>query len=144
MTTQHHTTLNENTVRLVAFFVAMLTVIFLVTGNIIPIVILVIDFATRGLGFKQYSLLRIAGDAVNNMVFGGSKKPIFAPPKLFAARIGLLFSVAIAVFYLTGFTFTSYVLAGVLTFFALLESVVNICVACYMYSFMHRTGVLKS
>lgn len=144
MNRQNNGTLNENTVRLVAFLVAALSIIFLVSGNIFPIIFLAVDFATRGLGYKQYSLLRILADALNSILFNGNKKPIFAPPKLFAARIGLLFSIGITVFYLTGLHNTSFLLAGILTFFALLESVVNICVACYIYSFMHKTGVMKS
>ena len=144
MATQNNATVNENTVRITAFFVAVLSVVFLLTENIIPFIFLVIDFAARGFRFKQYSLLRIISDKINDVLFNGVKKPIFAPPKLFAAKIGLLFCVAVIIFFFAGLNTISNILAVVLTAFALLESVGNICVACYMYSFMHRTGVMKS
>ena len=144
MATQNNATVNENTVRIIAFFVAVLAIVFLLSGNIIPVIFLAIDFTARGFGFKQYSLLRIISDKINEVLFNGVKKPIFAPPKLFAAKIGLLFCVAVIIFFFAGLNTISNILAVVLTAFALLESVGNICVACYMYSFMHRTGVMKS
>ena len=144
MATQNNATVNENTVRIIAFFVAVLAIVFLLSGNIIPVIFLAIDFTARGFGFKQLSLLRIVSDKLNDTLFNGAKKPIFAPPKLFAAKIGLLFCVAVIIFFFAGLNTISNILAVVLTAFALLESVGNICVACYMYSFMHRTGVMKS
>ena len=144
MATQNNATVNENTVRIIAFLAAVSAIVFLLTGNSIPFIFLAIDFATRGFGFKQYSLLRFISDKINDVLFNGTKKPIFAPPKLFAAKIGLLFCVAILIFFFAGWHTISNILAAVLTAFALLESLANICVACYMYSFMHRTGVMKS
>ena len=144
MATQNNATVNENTVRIIAFFVAVLAIVFLLSGNIIPVIFLAIDFTARGFGFKQLSLLRIVSDKLNDTLFNGAKKPIFAPPKLFAAKIGLLFCVAVIIFFFAGLNTISKILAVVLTAFALLESAGNICVACYMYSFMHRTGVMKS
>lgn len=144
MSVQHNATLNGNKVRIVAFIVAVTGVIYLITGNIIPIIILVVDFAVRGFGLRQYSLLRFVAGKINNGLFNGSSKPVFAPPKTFAARIGLLFSAAIVILHVTGWLLTAGVLASVLISFALLESIGNICVACYLYSFMHKTGVMKS
>lgn len=144
MTTQNKATLNENTVRIVAFTVAVLAIVFLLTGNIIPVVILAIDFSLRSFGLKQFSPLRFIGDKLNDVLFNSSKKPIFAPPKMFAAKIGLLFCVAIIVFFLAELFNISFILAIILTAFALLESLANICVACYMYSFIHKTGFMKS
>ncbi|RTL58232.1 MAG: DUF4395 domain-containing protein [Sphingobacteriales bacterium] len=144
MSTQQNATLNGNKVRIVAFIVAITAIVYLITGNIIPVIILVIDFAIRAFGFRQYSPFRFIAGKINNALFNGGGKPIYAPPKTFAARIGLLFSVAILVLHLTGWLLPAGILAGVLISFALLESIGNICVACYIYSYMHKTGVLKS
>jgi hypothetical protein len=144
MSTQHNATLNGNKVRIVAFMVAISGLIYLFSGNIIPVAILVIDFAIRGFGFRQYSPFRFIAGKINKGVFNGAGKPVYAPPKTFAAKIGLLFSTAILVLHLTGWLLAAAILASVLIAFALLESIGNICVACYMYSFMHKTGVLKS
>lgn len=144
MSTQHNGTLNENTIRIVAFLVAISAAVYLISDNITPFVLLTIDFAARAFGFKQYSILRFIADKLNNVLFNGIKKPIFAPPKMFAAKIGLLFSVSILILYFIGFQFAANILAAVLIAFALLESIGNICVACYLYSFMYRTGVMKS
>ncbi|MBI1781152.1 MAG: DUF4395 domain-containing protein [Sphingobacteriales bacterium] len=144
MSTQHNATLNGNKVRIVAFMVAVTGIIYLISGNIITIIILVIDFAIRAFGFRQYSPFRFIAGKINNGLFNGSRKPVYAPPKTFAARIGLLFSTAILILHLTGWLLAAGILASVLISFALLESIGNICVACYMYSFMHKSGVLKS
>ncbi len=144
MSTQHSATLNGNKVRIVAFLVAISGIIYLVSGNIIPIILLVIDFAIRAFGLRQYSPFRFIAGKINNLLFNGSSKPVFAPPKTFAARIGLLFSTAILTLHLAGWLLAAGILASVLISFALLESIGNICVACYLYSFMHKTGVLKS
>lgn len=144
MNTQNNSTLNENTIRITAFLAATLALVYLLSGNIIPFILLAVDFATRGFGYKQYSLLRFIADKLNDSLFNRNKKPIFAPPKLFAAKIGLLFCAAVLSFHFIGWHNISFILAGVLTFFALLESLANVCVACYMYSFMHKTGLIKS
>ncbi|MGE5109160.1 MAG: DUF4395 domain-containing protein [Sphingobacteriales bacterium] len=144
MAAQNNATVNENTVRIIAFFVAVLVLFFLLSGNIILFIFLTADFAIRGFGFKQYSLLRFIADKINDLFFGGARKPMFAPPKSFAAKIGLLFCVAIIIFFFTGWLNISNILAVVLGAFALLESLGNICVGCYIYNFIRKTGLLKS
>lgn len=61
---------------------------------------------------------------------------IFAPPKRFAAVLGLLFSVLIALFLFLDFTTGAYFVGGVLILCASLEAFLNICLGCYVYNWI--------
>ncbi|MCZ7585976.1 MAG: DUF4395 domain-containing protein [Deltaproteobacteria bacterium] len=63
-------------------------------------------------------------------------RPIHAAPKLFAAKIGFVFSVAIAVMWYTGAGAAAIAAASLLASFAALEAFAEICVGCWMYSLL--------
>lgn len=124
----------QDIVRATALLVAALTIAYLVTrASWIPIV-LVIDFVARGFGYRSVTLL---GRIAQALVATSSRPAVMIDlaPKQFAARVGLLFSVGIA---LAQWTVPSIALglAGVLTLFALLEGVGNICAGCLVYSYV--------
>lgn len=64
------------------------------------------------------------------------KNPIDKAPKLFAARIGFLFSIAISVLVYFEFAIASELLAGTLFLFAFLECGVNFCAGCWVYTYV--------
>jgi len=68
-------------------------------------------------------------------------KPVYLPPKRFAARIGLLFSITI--FILKLLAIDTIIVSAVLTFFAALESFFSICAGCYVYSFLMQYKLIK-
>jgi hypothetical protein len=126
---------NEGKVRLTAFFVLVLVVFYLVFKQIIFPVFLVIDFALRAFNLQQYSPLGwLSGWVVK--IFKVPVKPVFFPPKRFAARIGFLFSVAIAALHL--FHENAFIVAAVLGIFAALECFIGFCAGCYVYDFLQR------
>ncbi len=128
---------NENKVRLTALWVLLVVVLFVYTRWNVLIALLVVDFTYRAFEFGAYSLLNKLSDVVIFLVKIPAK-PIDQAPKLFAAKIGLLFTIAIL-----GSTYTSYqtstiVLSGILIFFAFLESFLGFCAGCYVYTFFQK------
>ncbi len=124
----------QDVVRVTALLVASLAIAFLITRAAWIPIVLVADFIARGFGYRSATLLgRIAQACV-----AATKRPpemIDLAPKQFAARVGLLFSVGILIAQWT-VPSVAIGLAGILTLFALLEGVGNICVGCLVYSYV--------
>ena len=126
---------NESKVRLTALFILLFVVLYLVSGKIIFPAFLVIDFALRSFNLPQYSPLALfSGWLVKT--FKLPVKPVFFPPKRFAARIGLLFSIVIVALHVV--TVNAFIPAVILGFFAAFESFFNFCAGCYVYDFLQR------
>lgn len=124
---------NENKVRATAFFVLLSVLLYLATGTILIPVLLALDFGLRAFDQGKYSPFARLGDLVVKGLNLG-QKPIFYPPKRFAARIGLGFSISILALQLLGAS--TFLLSGVLGFFAALESLAGICAGCYVYNWL--------
>ncbi len=129
--------IDENTARLNAFFALTVVLIFFLTPFKWVIFLLAADFLLRRILQGRYSVIsRIS--VLTTGAFALKKIRINAGPKLFAANVGFMLSILAAVFYYAGLPSVSYVLAGTLGFFTLLESVFNICAACILYPFVSR------
>lgn len=133
---KHIAQINEYKVRTIAFLVLILAILaigYLVTGwQLLPI-LLVIDFGLRAFDAGKYSPLARISDIIVKL-FSFPTKPIYFPPKRFAARVGFAFSVTITVLHLLGIS--AILVAGILTFFAALESLAGICAGCYVYDWL--------
>jgi len=126
---------NENTVRLTALWTVLLLSVFLLVPNPFIPVYLAFDFYLRAFTKARYSPLSwISGRVVKRLRLG--LHPIDKAPKIFAARIGLVFSILISISLLAGFTSTAVILAMVLVLFAFLECGVNFCAGCWVYTYM--------
>ncbi|MGM0376343.1 MAG: DUF4395 domain-containing protein, partial [Bacteroidota bacterium] len=121
----------------------LIIVLFLLTSNIYLMIFLAADFLLRAIDRPKLSPLAITAKGMAE-TFSFRREMINAGPKLFAARIGLLFSVAIVVLTLTGSVTASFVLAGVLGLFSFLESAFGLCVACKVYPFVYRWVYISS
>jgi hypothetical protein len=125
--------IDQRAVRLTAGAVAVLTASYIATGwRIIPLLLL-FDFASRGFGAGALSPLRVIAAGFARRL--GSPSLIDKAPKLFAARVGMMFSLAILGVSIVS-SDGSRVVAAVLVLFALLESVFNICAGCLVYSYL--------
>jgi len=127
----------ESVVRLNALFTILLVLTFLLTQNLIPILFLGIDFYLRTSKFCKYSLIKTASQQIayhlhikSNLINKG--------PKLFAARIGIIFTTLISISLLLHATTLSFVFAGILALFSFLEAAFRFCVACLLYPFVYR------
>ena len=87
---------NENKIRLVAFFVFVLAIVFLITNLWLIMAFLIVDFFLRAYNFGKYSLLGILSDAVVKQL-KIKNKPTDRAPKRFAAGVGLIFTIGILV-----------------------------------------------
>jgi hypothetical protein len=125
--------INENKARLTAFFVLVLTLVYLKTGFWLIMAFLLVDFVLRATSRGKYSLLGFISDAVIKQL-KIKPKPVDRAPKRFAAMVGVLFTAVILVSFILQLHVVALSLAAVLAFFAFLESFFAFCAGCYAYS----------
>src|SRR5690349_4167618 len=106
--------------------------LYAITGSIVFVIVLLIDFFIRGFTQLRYSPL----SWLASRIVGLTKLPeikIDKAPKIFAARVGFLFALAATLVFFMSPT-ASLVIALILMGFALLEAVFNFCVGCLVYT----------
>ncbi len=133
-------TTNESKIRLIALFVFTTTVLYILTKLIYIPLFLVLDFALRAFDFGKYSPLAILSESLVK-TFKLPFKQVYLPPKRFAARIGLLFSVAILLLQL--FDINNLAVSIILAFCAALESFLGFCAGCYVFSYLQKFKLIK-
>ncbi len=129
--------MDENKARLTAGSIFVLAVTFMLTCLWLVPVFLVIDFSARSFMPGKYSLLNLLSGRLIK-VFSIKPKMTDQAPKRFAAKIGLLFSVAIAICFGCNYTMAGLLLAMVLAIFGLLESALSFCAGCNVYHFYNK------
>jgi len=136
----------ETTARLTGLLAAALIGVYALTGAGAIMLALAIDYGVRAGSRWQHSPLSwLAARLVSALRL--PNRPIDKAPKMFAARVGLLFALASSMLMLLDPP-TSLVVALVLLGFALLEALLNICVGCLVYTsvllplFSERAGVI--
>jgi hypothetical protein len=126
--------LDENVIRIVAFETVLVVLIAILFKSDLLLYLLAFDFFLRGV-VKSNSLLSIIAKFFL-FVIPATNKPVFAPPKRFAARIGLVFSILAAVGYSLDYDSVALTVSSILVLCALLESVWSICLGCYIYNWI--------
>jgi len=122
---------DENTVRLIAFFVIVVVSLSLFFELPYLLLLLVFDFIIRALGLSLSPLALFSKSILK--ISGLKPKPIFAAPKRFAAILGSIFTLTIAVLMLAGFYNVALGFGFILILLAGLESFFKICVGCYIF-----------
>ncbi len=134
--------IDENVARLNGFFTVVLLGVYLLTSSLVPVVFLVLDFLARGFEKPEYSLLA----RVSKFLLTALKvRPqlINAGPKIFAARVGLLFSVLVIATALPGWNTIALVITLLFGVCAFLEAAIGFCVACKLYPFVYKLTYQK-
>lgn len=127
-------TVNKYVVRIIGFFVAVLVSLYVYTGNVYIMLFLIYDFYIRAFTKLNYSpLAQLSKYIVKKFNIGFEK--IDKAPKIFAARVGFLFSTSAVLLYFQN-PVASIVVSLILVFFALLESLFNFCVGCVVYTYI--------
>ena len=121
----------ENKIRLTAFWVFLLTIIYIKTSFIGIPIFLLLDFAIRGFGYGKWSVLGFFAEKLV-ILFKLEQKPIYFPPKQFAAQVGFIFSFMLLL--LNIFDINAIVISLILLICAGLEAFFNFCVGCYVYN----------
>jgi hypothetical protein len=123
---------NARVARANAFFTLVMALIFIFTPLKWIIYVLLIDFALKvffgpkASPFTQFNIRLMRWLKIK-------PKHIFAPPKKFALKVGLIFSLAVLVLYLSDLTLAANIVAGVLSLFAALELFFEFCMGCWVY-----------
>jgi hypothetical protein len=128
--------INERIARLNAILSVLLLGLFVLTANIFIIVFLFLDFFIRSAELSKYSPLTFVSVHIAGLL---KLKPklVNAGPKLFAARIGVLFNAGILLAVLFGSNTLAITLIAVFGACAFLEGVFAFCVACQIYPFVY-------
>lgn len=132
---------DERATRIAASFVVVLGVLLAWragSGHPWPWLALALaaDFLLRALAWRRFSPIAQTARLLHHLS-GLEARKINAGPKRFAASIGFLFSLLIFVAGLLHFRLAGLVLAVILLFFASLEAIFGICVACKIYPFVY-------
>lgn len=125
--------IDENVARLNAGFVLILSLLYIFTSYKFALVILVFDFFVKVFAHPRYAPTSYFARYILHS-FAVKPKFIFAPPKLFAVKIGLGFALMTFVLYLMDFETISYFVCGILAIFSALEVSFKFCVGCWAYS----------
>ncbi|MDP8299310.1 MAG: DUF4395 domain-containing protein [Candidatus Tantalella remota] len=128
---------DEKTARIGAFFTLILMLVFIFTPWKWIIFVLAADFFLRvflkGKGNPLAVLNRRMAKALEL-----EPSLVNAGPKLFAARIGFICCVLIAILYIADLMTVAYALSVMIALFASLESFLGYCVGCRLYSLIPR------
>jgi hypothetical protein len=125
---------DNNVSRLTVFFNAILLALFLTTHIPYFVILCAVDYAIRVAGQAQYSPMRWLAANIAGMLKWPAKMTDQAP-KMFAARLGLLFSAGSALFFVVSLP-VSLIVGSILLVFATLDSVFDFCVGCLTYSYV--------
>lgn len=119
-------------VRLTGGTMAVLLVLHVATGWLLPLVLAWLDYGVRATGTRRPSPVATVASRVAAAV-GSTPDPIDRAPKLFAARAGWTMATTALVMALAGVPWAPLV-AGALAALAMLESVGNLCIGCVLHS----------
>ncbi len=127
--------INERLTRINACIVILLVGAGFLFNSGLIFILLMIDFFIRAFTKLKYSPVSYAGRWIVQL-FHINNKPVNKAPKIFAARMGFLMSLAVAVLFLLKLYTAAYVVASLLVFFALLEFAFGFCMGCYIYTYL--------
>jgi hypothetical protein len=131
------TQINEPTVRVVAFLIAITAAAGIYFQSPLIFLFLAFDFYVRGFNKKQWSLFRLIGIRTIT-VFDVKEKLIDAGGKKFAAKIGFLISALLTASAVFQLSVVVIALGVILVLFASLESALAYCVGCKVYTLYNK------
>jgi hypothetical protein len=118
------------TISVAAFLTALLSSVkaaAIITG------LLALDFIIRAFIKPKYSpLATLARGIVSGLNL--PKKMVDSAPKVFAARVGVAFSVSATILFLLGAVTAGAIVLGILILCAALEAFLGFCLGCWMYA----------
>lgn len=129
--------IDEHVARFNGGFTLLFLGLYFITGSVLPVVFLILDFSLRSGRWFRFSLFSFLSKNITKSL-ALKPLPINAGPKIFAARIGVVFSMAVLLSALSGLETTTIVISAVFGTCAFLESVFGYCVACQIYPFVYK------
>lgn len=129
-------TVDEHAARMVAALVVVLALLSLHPALMWLSAVLAFDFAMRAWVSRRYSPLRWIAKGLAAALHL-EPKPVYAPPKQFAARIGSVLTLAAVALHLTVHV-GAVVVTLMLVAAASLEAIAGFCIACWVYPHVFR------
>jgi hypothetical protein len=126
--------ISRNVTRVTGLFMAVMIAFYAYTGNIYFVMVIALDYSIRAFTPLPYSPF----SWMAHRLVAAIKLPMHhqdKAPKIFAARVGFLFAlatVALHSFYPAAGLVVGLTLMG----FALLESLLDFCVGCLVYTYI--------
>lgn len=125
--------IDEKAVRMNAFLTMLFVILFIYTSHKWIIFFLVLDFLIRGFMDPKYSIMSKASKIILYSI-GTRPQTVDAAPKIFAAKIGCICCLAMAVLYLLSFKLAAHIIGWLLIVFAFPEAAMGYCVGCKIYA----------
>ena len=125
---------DRTVVRITGFMVAVMIALYIYTGNVIFITVITLDFFIRAFTPLNYSYFSWTACQISELLHFPKNK-IDKAPKIFAARVGFLFAISTHIlFYI--YPMAAIITGVVLMAFALIESLLNFCFGCFVYTYV--------
>ncbi len=118
----------------IAVLVIALALLGIVQPAALIMVLLAVDFGIRGFANPRGAVLTRVSAAVVSPMLPFEHKLIYFPPKQFAARVGMVFSLTAAALFAGGLAGAGITVTSILLVFAALEWAANICMGCIVYN----------
>jgi len=134
---------NEAIVRGVAIQVFIFSLTAILTGSLIPVIILLADFSIRVILIPKFSLLVLLSRKLIVPIAGFKRKQIVFKPKRFAASIGLIMSIAALLLGLYNIDFIFTITLSILALFSFLEAFFRFCAGCKIFGLLMFLGLVK-
>jgi len=126
---------NEQITRLNAMLTIGIIVLAFGLNSVFLFVFLMADFFIRAFTNVKFSPISFASYSLSNAL-NLPIRMIDKAPKIFAARLGFLMTMAIAVLFIFNFKIAAIAVATILMFFASLEFFLAICAGCLIYTYL--------
>ena len=126
---------NEQITRLNAMLVIGIIVLAFVLNSLSLFVFLMADFFIRAFTNLKFSPISFASHSLSNAL-NLPIRMIDKAPKIFAARLGFLMTLAMSLLFIFSFKITAIAVAAILIFFASLEFFLAICAGCLIYTYL--------
>ncbi len=126
---------NEQKIRLVAFFVFLLVLFNFMQPNIFLSLYITVDFYCRAFLEGKFSVLSSIAGKLEKYDWIGIKN-VDRAPKRFAAMIGFFMSLLLVITVLLNSTIFINIISFVFISFSFLEFAFGFCAGCYLYHFL--------
>lgn len=128
----NHTTIDATTTRLCSLISTAILGVFMLSGSIGVVVLLIVDLLVRLYGNRSYSLIALAADYFKRF-FNLRPQPIDGAVKHIVGHFGLVFLTLLLVSHALGAIAVMYAVAVVYGACMLLDGVTGYCVGCTVY-----------
>ena len=126
---------DSNMVRIIAFQVALFTIMLLVTQESIFAMVLLFDFLIRAMRLNYLSPFQLFGNFILSLS-SLTPKLCDESPKRFALYLGLIISSSLVVLFVMGVNTLATVISIILLICAVLEMAFDFCIGCKIYYYI--------